>query len=376
MSIEAKQAVTDTNNTTTELYSSVAQLAWRKFKAHRLARIGATVLAALYLIAIFSDFIAPYPVAYRHKGFRDTQPTKIHIKSEITGEYRRPFIYAYTRTKDPVSLRPLYNENKEKEYTIRFFCAGPETKFWGIFRMETRLFCVDENVPIFLFGTESVSRDVFSRSMVGSRISLFIGLGGVAISFVLGGIIGGISGYIGGLLDEGIQRTIDLLMGIPTLPIWIGLSAAVPDNWSVGKTYFAITIVLSVVGWTGLAREVRGKLLALREMDFVTAARVSGSSTYQIIVGHLLPNFSSHLIVSITLAIPAMILGETALSFIGLGMKDPGVSWGVLLQECLGFTPLIYAPWKLIPSIFVVITVLMFNFLGDGLRDATDPYSL
>jgi len=355
-------------------YMSVGRLMWRRFKRHQLARIGVTVLAILYFVAIFADFLAPYNSGTRFKGFRDVPPTRIHIMSETSG-LRSPFVYAIERSVDPETLRTTYTEVPDIEYPIKFFVSGDEYKILGLLKADFHLFGVEE-VSIHLFGTDSVSRDLFSRTLLGARISLFIGFSGVFISFILGCIIGGISGYFGGLVDEAIQRVIDLLMTIPTLPLWMALSAAIPREWSVAKTYFAITIVLSVVGWSGLARVVRGKLLSLRDLDFVVAARVSSASDLNIIVKHLLPNFASYLIVSITLSIPNMILGETALSFIGVGMQEPGVSWGVLLRETINFVAIVHTPWKLIPTIFIVTTVLMFNFLGDGLRDAADPYSL
>ncbi|MCX8170245.1 MAG: ABC transporter permease, partial [Candidatus Methanomethyliaceae archaeon] len=222
---------------------------------------------------------------------------------------------------------------------------------------------------------DELGRDIFSRIIYGTRISLTIGLAGVFLSFILGIILGGISGYFGGIVDEIIQRTIDFLISIPSIPLWMALSAAIPRNWSITKTYFAITIILSIIGWCGLARVVRGKFLSLREEDFTLAARIAGASEWRIITRHLLPSFASHLIVSITLSIPGMILGETTLSFLGLGLQPPAISWGVLLQEAQQVISVAYYPWKLTPALFVIITVLAFNFLGDGLRDAADPYA-
>ena len=349
---------------------SRGQLTRRRFRRHRLARIGLVVLALLYAIAIFADFIAPYRADTRLKGFKDMGPSPIHFDGV------RPFVYARERSFHPKTFREIYTEDTDEMYHIQFFVRGESYEILGLFKLDLHLFGVPDGANITLFGTDGVSRDLFSRTMLAARVSLFVGLGGVLISFFLGCLIGGVSGYFGGIVDEIIQRIIDLLIAIPTLPLWMALSAAIPIKWSVEQTFFAITIVLSVVGWTGLARVVRGKLLSLRDLDFVTAARLSGGSDIYLITRHLLPNFASHLIVSLTLAIPGMILGETALSFIGIGMQEPGVSWGVLLQDTMNFGALAHQPWKLIPGVFIVVTVLMFNFVGDGLRDAADPYSL
>ena len=349
---------------------SRAKLTRRRFRRHRLARIGLAVLALLYLVAIFADFIAPYRPDTRLKGFKDMGPSAIHFDG------LRPFVYARERSFHPKTFREIYSENTDEAHFIHFFVRGENYDVLGLVKLDLHFFGVSDDANITLFGTDGVSRDLFSRTVIAARVSLFVGLVGVILSFVLGCLIGGVSGYFGGIVDEIIQRIIDLLIAIPTLPLWMALSAAIPRKWSVEQRFFAITIVLSIVGWTGLARVVRGKLLSLRDLDFVTAARLSGGSDIYLITRHLLPNFASHLIVTITLAIPGMILGETALSFIGVGMQEPGVSWGVLLQDTMNFGALAHQPWKLIPGVFIVVTVLMFNFVGDGLRDAADPYSL
>ncbi len=355
-------------------YMSRGKLIWRRFWRHRLARLGLPVLFALYMMAIFSDFIAPYRPDTRLKGFKDAPPSVIHFG---VGENRfQPYVYARKRSFHPKTFREIYTEEEDKKYPIHFFVRGETYEILGLFKLDLHLFGVDEGANVTLFGTDSVSRDLFSRTVIGALVSLFVGLGGVAISFIFGCLIGGISGYLGGIVDEIIQRIIDLLIAIPTLPLWMVLSAAIPRQWPVAHTYFAITIVLSIVGWTGLARVVRGKLLSLRDLDFVVASKLSGGSDLYVITRHLLPNFASHLIVTLTLAIPGMILGETALSFIGIGMQEPGVSWGVLLQDTMNFGALVHQPWKLIPGVFIIVTILMFNFVGDGLRDAADPYSL
>ncbi len=357
-------------------YLSVTQLMWRRFHKHRLARLGGITLIILYTVAIFSDYLAPYDSSTRMKGFKDTPPSRIRIRDE-EGNWRRPFIYGIERGRHPETFREIYTEDRSVILPIEFFVRSDPYKFMGLFPADHHLFGVSgEDRFIFLFGTDSFSRDLFSRTLKGGRISLLIGFAGVFIAFFLGCLIGGLSGYFSGVVDEGIQRLIDLMISIPTLPLWITLSAAIPITWSVEARFLAITLVLSLFGWPGLARVVRGKLLSLRDLDFVTAAKIGGSSDVNTILAHLLPNFASYLIVSITLAIPGMILGETALSFIGLGMIDPGVSWGVLLQETRNFASLAHNSWKLIPCLFIIVTVLMFNFVGDGLRDAADPYSL
>ena len=355
-------------------YLSRGKLIRRRFWRHRLARLGLPVLVALYLMAIFADFIAPYPAHTRLKGFKDAPPSTIHFGLEEN--IFQPYVYARKREFHPKTFREIYTEETDEKYPIHFFTRGEPYSILGLFKLDLHLFGVDEDANVTLFGTDAVSRDLFSRTVIAARVSLFVGLGGVAISFVLGCLIGGVSGYAGGIVDEAIQRIIDLLIAIPTLPLWMVLSAAIPREWPVEHTFFAITIVLSIVGWTGLARVVRGKLLSLRDLDFVVASKLCGGSDLYIINRHLLPNFASHLIVTLTLAIPGMILGETALSFIGIGMLEPGVSWGVLLQDTMNFGALVHQPWKLIPGLFIIVTVLMFNFVGDGLRDAADPYSL
>jgi peptide/nickel transport system permease protein len=353
--------------------ASQSQLIWWKFRRHRLAMIALPLLIFLYLLAIFADFFAPYNPETRFSAYLNVPPTKIHFFSKEDG-FHHPFIYNLKRELEPKSFQFTFTEDRTKRYPIRFFVRGESYKLLGLFPTNIHFFGT-EGIPVFLFGTDKLGRCLFSRTIYGARISLSIGLVGVFLSFILGVILGGISGYFGGIVDEIVQRTIDFLMSIPGIPLWMALSASLPRNWSVVKTYFAITIILSLVGWCGLARVVRGKLLALREEDFVMAARLVGASEWRIITRHLLPSFASHLIVSITLSIPSMILGETALSFLGLGMRPPAISWGVLLQDAQEVIVVAQRPWQLLPAFFVIITVLLFNFLGDGLRDAVDPYA-
>ena len=348
------------------------QLMWRKLRRHRLALAGATVLALLYVVAIFAEFFAPHDQFQRHNDFINAPPVLVRVFDD--GRVRRPFVYPLVQTRNEVTLRREYTADTTRRLPLVLFVRGDPYKLWGIFRTDLHFFGT-RGGEAFLLGTDRLGRDMLSRVIHGARISLSIGLVGVFISFVLGCILGGISGYYGGTPDLIVQRAIEFIISIPTIPLWMALSAALPANWPALRVYFAITVILALQGWAGLARVVRGKLLELREEDFVMAARIAGQGAGDIIRRHLLPSFMSYLIVNITLAIPGMILGETALSFLGLGLRPPVVSWGVLLKDAQNFRTVAIHPWLLIPGIFVVVTVLMFNFLGDGLRDAADPYT-
>jgi len=349
------------------------KLIWWKFRRHKLAIFSLCVITLLYILVLFCEFIAPYEPWRRFEDYKNAPPQIINIYSK-EGGLQRPFVYGMKQEFNMETFRRTFVKDTTEKYYLRFFVRGDPYKLWGLFPGNIHLFGSEEG-PVFLFGTDELGRDLFSRVVYGARISLTIGLVGVFISFLLGIILGGISGYLGGTFDEIIQRTIDFLMSIPSIPLWMALSAAVPRDWPVTRTYFTITIILSIIGWCGLARVVRGKLLSLREEDFTMAARLAGASEWRIITRHLLPSFTSHLIVSITLSIPGMILGETSLSFLGLGLQPPAISWGVLLQDAQQVIAVAHYPWRLIPALFVIITVLCFNFLGDGLRDAADPYA-
>lgn len=351
------------------------QLVWWKFRRHKLAQMSIVVLGILYFIAAFAEFISPHAPLNRYKDFAASPPSNIYLR-DLEGEFHWPFIYATVRSRDPVTARPIYKEDRSVRYPIKLFARGDPYEFWGLIESDLHLFGTEANdvAPLFILGTDGIGRDVLSRIFYGGRISLTIGLAGVSISFVLGLILGGISGYFGGVVDEIIQRIIEVLTSLPTIPLWMALAAALPQDWPQLWIYFGTTIILSILGWTGLARVVRGKLLSLREEDFVMAAHLDGESEWRIITGYMLPGFTSYIIVSLTIAIPGMILGETALSFLGIGLRSPTISWGVMLQEAQDIMAVAQLPWVLSPVVFVVVAVLMFNFLGDGLRDAADPY--
>ncbi len=354
--------------------ASQRQLMWRKFRKHRMAVIAGVILLLAYLVAFTYEFCAPYGSLTQHAGFVHAPPTRIRV-IDPDGHLRFPFVYGLTGKVNMETFQREFVEDRSVLHPVRFLVRGEAYRFWGVVDADLHLFDAGEG-RVFLLGTDELGRDVFSRVLAGSRVSLTIGLVGVLISFVLGCLLGGISGYFGGVPDLVIQRLIEVFNSIPSVPLWMALSAVIPVNWPILRTYFAITIILSVLGWTGVARVVRGKLLELREYEYVTAARLAGTRAGKIIAGHLLPGFLSYLIVSLTLAVPRMILGETALSFLGLGIQPPAVSWGTLLQGAQNVTSIAIYPWLLTPALFVIVTVLLYNFVGDGVRDAADPYAL
>ena len=350
------------------------QLMWRKFRKHRLAVGGGTVLALCYLVALFCVSLAPYDVGRRFPDHIYAPPVRVHFVDADGRFHLRPFVYGLVKDIHPETWVSIYTEDTSRRFPLRIFVHGDPYKFWGVLRTDLRLFGVAEPGVLFLFGTDDLGRDLFSRVLYATRISLSISLVGVLLSFVIGCVLGGISGYYGGSVDMAVQRVIEFILSLPTIPLWLALAAALPAQWKPLQVYFGISIVLSAVGWTRLARVVRGKFLELREEDFVLAGKVAGATDRRIIAGHLIPSFLSFLIVSLTLAVPNMILAETALSFLGVGLRSPVVSWGVLMQEAQNVQTIALYPWLMIPGVFVVVTVLAFNFLGDGLRDAADPY--
>jgi peptide/nickel transport system permease protein len=348
-------------------------LMWRKFKKNKVAITGGIVIGLFYLtMVVLGGFIAPYGLRTRFIQHNYAQPQRIHL---FDGWRIRPFVYGLERWIDPVNLRRMYRVNEDVKYPVHFFVRGEEYKFWGLFETDRHLFGVEEEGTIFLLGTDRQGRDMFSRVVLGGRISLTIGLISVFLSLALGSVLGVASGYYGGRVDDLIQRLIELLRSFPPIPLWMALSASLPPHWSPLKVYFGVTLILSVIGWTWLARQLRGKVLSLREQEFVMSAKLCGASDRQIIARHLIPGTLSHIIVVATLAMPGMILAETALSFLGLGLRPPITSWGVLLQEAQNMRTLAHHPWLALPVLFIIVAVLSYNFLGDGLRDAADPYS-
>ncbi len=349
------------------------RIMWWKFRRHRIALVSAVVLVLLYGSTLFTEFLAPYELGSRDSAHIFAPPQRVHLFHE--GAFVGPFVYGYAMKLNLETMKREFTPDSGKVQALRFFCRGDEYRFWGLFDADLHLVCAAEGGTLFLLGTDRLGRDMLSRIVYGTRISLTVGLLGIAVSFLIGITLGGISGYYGGWIDNLIQRAIEMVRSFPELPLWMALSAALPVTWSPVLVYFGITIILGLLDWPGLARAVRSKFLALREEDFATAAVLMGATPARVIGRHLLPSFTSHLIASLTLSIPSMILGETALSFLGLGLRPPITSWGVLLNEAQNINVVALYPWLMLPVLPVLVVVLAFNFLGDGLRDAADPYN-
>ena len=359
-------------------HASQLTLTWRAFRRHRLAVVAGVIVILLYAISLFADVLSPADPNKASSKSVYLPPQAIHLVDvSADGSWAlRPHVLGTKLERDPMTLQSTFTPDPDHKIYLSFFGEGDPYLMWGLIPWNRHLITTsDPNESAYFFGADRLGRDVLSRTIHGTRISMSIGLVGVTFSLILGLLLGGISGYFGGFVDSGIQRVVELILSLPTIPIWLGLSAALPQDWSPLARYFAITVILSLIGWTELARVVRGRFLALKTEDFVVAARLDGGTTGRVIFRHMMPLLSSHIIAAATLAVPSMIIAESALSFLGLGLSQPIISWGVLLKEAQNVRSIAQAPWLFLPGFAICVAVLSLNFLGDGLRDAADPYS-
>jgi peptide/nickel transport system permease protein len=375
MSAEEAQAKIDEAKRLKYYSASQWTLIWWRFRRHRAAMIAVSLLCFMGLLGIFAEFVAPYGPTTRDTKYIDGAP-QIPSFCDHNGCSIRPFVHGVKTKRDPVTLRAISVPDPEKRVYLTFFAQGEKTELLGFINTDIHLFLLDdEKAKLHLWGTDDLGRDVFSRTIYATRTSLSIGVLGVLISFVLALIIGGIAGYAGGWIDNIIQRITEVIRVVPIIPLYMGLAAAMPKEWSTTQVYFAMTLILGLFGWPTLARRIRSQLLSIRTEDYVIAAKLAGARPFRIISQHMLPSFTSFIIVDLVISFPYMILSETALSFVGLGLRPPTVSWGVLLQQAQSVRVIEQTPWLFIPAVFVVVAVLAFTVVGDGLRDAADPYS-
>lgn len=356
-------------------YASQWQLMARKFRKHKLAMVSLVVLMILYIVAIFGNFFAPQGTEKYDGSYVNCPPHGIHLFHE--GKFIGPFVYGLARERDPETYMMKFVDNKEEIYKVHFFVQGTEGseyKFLGLFETNLHLFEAEGEGRVFLFGTDSMGRDLFSRVILGAQISLFIPVVGMLLTVFLGLIMGSLAGYVGGWVDTVIQRAVEVVRSFPQVPLWMALSAAIPKTLKPAQVFMLMTLILSLISWPDLSRVVRSKFISVKKEDYIMSSRISGAPAVKVVTRHMIPSFLSYIIVDMTMSIPNLIIGETTLSFLGLGLRSPATSWGVLLQETNKLETISFYGWKLIPMVFVFLTILAFNFLGDGLRDAADPY--
>jgi len=372
---ERKEQIVDDEEQEKKEVRSQWEMAWTKFRRNKIAVIGSFFLLLIVFCAFFAGFISPHNFKKDNALLLHAPPQRIHFLDKEGNFHLRPFTYAFKKEYDPVTYEAKYTEDTSKRYPLKLLARGDSYKFLGVWKTDLHLIGNGKEASLHLLGTDKLGRDVFSRILQGARVSLSVALIGVLITEVIGTLLGGVSGYFGGLVDNIIQRAVELLRSFPRIPLWMALTAALPKSWSPTMVFLGIVVLLGFINWTGLCREIRGKVLSFRESDFVEAARAAGATDTRIIVRHILPSALSHIVVVATLSVPRLILAESALSFLGLGIQPPMVSWGVLLRRAQNLEVLQMAPWVLTPGIAIVLTVLSFNFVGDGLRDAVDPFS-